>query len=428
MEKKEHRSVKVLVTTLGRSHFIQVATSLIRSGVDTTLFQGWIVANPRQSLLLKLAAKIVGRQSLIYGFEKRMTPELRGRCVGDFLSECADTLGKMILGKFGAWGWNLGVKFGFHLHGFRTRRLLKRGRFDVFHVKSGLGAGGAIEMAHRMGTKVLADHSAGAPQFVIETVYRKKWGRWTYWWTVLQDCLKADLLMVDCDWVKQTFLMYGFPEEKIRVVYMGLDSKFNGMKKWDEDLTEIGRSPEKPLRVVFTGGFAYHKGNEYFLGAVERLWDSGMYFKFTAIGDTGISKEQRERYPRALASIDFKGHLPQDKMCQYMLDSQVYLFPSLSEGCAKSAYEAMSMGLCVVCTKETGLPLVDGKDGFIIGTRDVESIVARLGYLVDHPEEMRRAGLSGSRTMRKYTWEYYAENVQKIYAELLNGVVSQQGK
>ena len=410
--------MKVLVTTLGRSHFIQVATSLIRAGVDATLFQGWVVKEPRKSFWLKLASKIVGRPSLIYGFERRMTPELQGRCVGDFWSELVDTLGKMLLGKFGRKAWNLGVKMGFHLHGFRTRRLLRNGHYDVFHVKSGLGAGGAIEAAHRAGIKVLADHGAGAPQFVIEKVYHKKWGRWTYWWTVLQDCLKADLLMVDCDWVKQTFLMYGFPEEKIRVVYMGLDSKFNGMKKWGEDLTGVGQTPEKPLRVVFTGGFAYHKGNEYFLGAVEKLLDSGKYFTFTAIGDTSISDEQRTKYARALAAIDFKGHLPQDEMCRNMLDSQVYLFPSLSEGCAKSAYEAMSMGLCVICTKETGLPLTNGKDGFIIETRSSESITKQLLKCVDDPLVMKHAGLAGSKTMEKYTWEFYAENVKKVYEEL----------
>ena len=419
MSEKDEKKFRVLVTTLGRSHFIQVATSLVRAGVDATLFQGWIVKKPRESLLLKIAAKIVGRQSLIYGFEKRMTPELEGRVLGDFFSEFIDTIGKMVLGRIGRKAWNLAVKLGFHSHGFRTRRLFRKKQYDVFHVRSGFGAGGAIEAARKVGVKILVDHSAGSPQFVVETVDGREWGRWSFWWTVMQDCLKADLLMVDCDWVKETFLMYGYPEEKIRVVYMGLDLKFNGLKKWGESLEGIGRSPENPLRVVFTGGFAYHKGNEYFLGAVERLLDSGKCFLFKAIGSYNVTDEQRKRYPRAVAAIEFKGHLPQDEMCRLMLDSQVYLFPSLSEGCAKSAYEALSMGLCVVCTKETGLPMTDGKEGFLIKSRDVDSIVERLLWLVDNPLEMRRAGQAGTELMKGYTWEAYAENVKKVYGELV---------
>ena len=419
MKEKDEKKFRVLVTTLGRSHFIQVATSLVRAGVDVTLFQGWVVKNPRKSLLLKIAAKIVGRQSLIYGFEKRITPELEGRVVGDFISEFVSTAIKLALRRFSIWFWHWGCKVGFKMHGFRTRKLLKKGGYDVCHVRSGFGAGGAIEAAKRNGVKVLVDHSAGAPQFVVETVYNLKFEPRNYWWTVMQDCLKADILMVDCDWVKQTFLMYGYPEEKIRVVYMGLDLKFNGLKKWEERLEGIGCSTEKPLRVVFTGGFDYHKGSECFLGAVERLLDSGKCFSFKAIGSYNVTDEQRKRYPRAVAAIEFKGHLPQDEMCRLMLDSQVYLFPSLSEGCAKSAYEALSMGLCVVCTKETGLPMAEGKEGFLIKSRDVDSIVERLLWLVDNPSEMRRAGEAGTELMKGYTWEAYAENVKKVYAELL---------
>ena len=421
LSKGNKKKFKVLVTTLGRSHFIQVASALVQAGVDATLFQGWIVKKPRESFLLKIAAKIVGRQSLIYGFEKRMTPELQGHMIGDFVSECVDALGKMMLRKLGYKAWNFAVKMGFFCHGRRTCKLLKKTKYDVFHVKSGLGAGGAIEIAHKKGLKVLVDHGAGAPQFVVETVDCKTWGRWSFWWTVMQDCLKADLLMVVSDWVKQTFLMYGYPEEKIRVVYMGLDLKFNGLKQWDDDLDGIGRSPEKPLRVVFTGGFDHHKGNEYFLGAVERLLDSGRCFSFMAIGSHNVSDEQRAKYPRAVAAIDFKGHLPQDEMCRLMVDSHVYLFPSLSEGCAKSAYEALSMGLCVVCTKETGLPMTDGKEGFLIKSRDIDSIAERLLWLIDNPLEMRRAGEAGTELMKGYTWEAYAENVKKVYEELVAG-------
>ena len=116
------RRFRVLVTTLGRSHFIQVATALVQAGVDATLFQGWIVKKPRESFLLNIAAKIVGRQSLIYGFEKRMTPELEGRVVGDFLSEFVSSVIKLTLRRFSIWFWHWGCKVEFRMHGFRTRR------------------------------------------------------------------------------------------------------------------------------------------------------------------------------------------------------------------------------------------------------------------------------------------------------------------
>ena len=413
--------MKVLVTTLGRGHFIQVASSLISAGVDAKLIQGWLVEDPERSLLLKAAAKIIGRKSMIYGFSRRTTPELRGRNIGDFWAEFWQTLVMQFCTRVikSERGWNWGVKLGFHLHGRKAAKVLSREGYQIFHVKSGLGAGGAIAKAKSLGVKVLVDHSAGSPNFIAEHVKGRKLEKSSYWYTVQQDCDAADLLMVDCDWVKQTFLMYGYPEEKIRVVYMGLDPKFNGLRVWNEDLSGLGRSLDRELRIVFSGPFALHKGNHYFLEAIEKLLDRDVCFTVDVIGSVEIADEDRRIYSRAMDKIRFHGHVAQDRMCDIMKTAHVYLFPSLSEGCAKSAYEAMSMGLCVVCTKETGLPLRDGEDGFLIQSKNSDSIVERIRDLVEDPGCISSAGRAATETLKKYTWDFYAENVKAVYAELM---------
>lgn len=413
--------MKVLVTTLGRGHFIQVADALRRAGVDADLTQGWLIKEPEKSFWLRVAARVIGRQSLIWGFTKRTTPALKGHNFGDFGAEfvqtCFTQLFSRVFKSKKLWHW--GVKTGFWLHGLRMAKLLKKGDYKVAHVKSGLGRF-AIDAAKKKGIKVLVDHSAGAPRYVTEIVNGDKWGAWTYWWTVMQDCNDADILMVDCDFVKSTFLKYGYPEEKMRVVYMGLDQKFNGLKKWREELTGIGKSESNPLRIVFSGGFAPHKGNEAFLGAVELLLKTDLYFEVTVLGSPSITAEQKKKYVEAINKINFRGHVPQDEMCEVMKAHQIYLFPSLSEGCAKSAFEAMSMGLCVVCTFETGLPMKDGVDGFLIEKKNARSIVDRVLWLAENPDRMRQAGLSATETLKAYTWEAYAENVKRIYKEMVS--------
>lgn len=417
--------MKVLVTTLGRGHFIQVADSLRRNDVDADLTQGWLVRKPLQSFWLKFAAKIIGRQSLIWGFTRRTTPTIEGHNFGDFWAECIQTVLMQFFSRVfhvrKLWHW--GVKTGFWLHGRTMAKLIKKGGYQIAHVKSGLGRY-AIAAAKNKGVKVLVDHSAGAPQYITEVVDGDLWGPWTFWWTVMQDCNDADILMVNCDFVKWTFLQYGYPEGKIRVVYMGLDQRFNGLKNWDEDLSGLGQSEKKPLRIVFSGGFAPHKGNEAFLDAVERLIKTGLQFEVTVLGMPSITPKQKELYAAALKKIYFRGHVSQDEMCEVMKSNHVYLFPSLSEGCAKSAYEAMSMGLCVVCTFETGLPLTDGVEGYLIEKKNPQSIVEKIQWLVAHSDQMRSAGRLACEHMKKYTWDYYAENVKRVYAEMLEGVRS----
>ena len=412
--------MKVLITTLGRSHFIQLSSALIRSGVDAYLFQGWIVRNATGSKMVRLAMKIVGRgESFIYGMTKRITPELKGRNIGDFWAEFIQTVLTLIFGRLkNRNAWNFGVKVGFWLHGRKMAKMLKSHQYQIAHIKSGLGRGGAIRAARECGVKVVVDHGAGAPHFILDTVEKRPWGSWSYWYAVQQDCDEADLLIVNSDWIKETFLMYGYPAEKIRVVYMGLDTWFNGLKKWDECLDGVGKSADKPLRIVFSGPFAPHKGNHDFLEAIEKLIDAGMCLEVDVLGAVDVHEEDRRKHARVIAKIKFHGHLAQDKMCVVMKKAHIYLFPSLSEGCAKSAFEAMSMGLCVVASKQSGVPIRDGIDGHIISIHDSDSIVKKIEWLVEQPAKIAETGRAATEALKKYTWEVYAENVKKVYAEL----------
>jgi glycosyltransferase involved in cell wall biosynthesis len=412
---------KVLVTTLGRSHFVYATSALIAAGVDACLFQGWVVEHPDDSWILRLASKILKRgKSFVYGFSLRISTELEGRNIGDFFSEFVDTVGKYTFGRINEIWYNRACKLGFWLHGRRMARLLKKSDYSIVHIRSGFGRGGCIDMAKRKGMKVLVDHSAGAAQFIVEDVDGKKWGDWSFWWDVQRDCEAADILMVDCDFVKSTFIKYGYPEEKIRVVYMGLPLWFNGLKKWDENLDGIGRLPDKPLRIAYTGVFAAHKGCHEFLAAVEKLMDAGVFFEVDAMGSVAIPPDDLAEFPRAMRKINFRGHLPQPEMTEVLKEAHVFLFPSYSEGCARAAFEAMSMGLCVVCTYETGVPLVDGENGYLIKKRDADSIAERIRYLVDNPSRISVCGQAACNALKKYTWEFYAENVKEIYKELLS--------
>lgn len=410
---------KVLCTTLRRSHFIQVASSLVAYGIDADLFQGWIVRNPRKSILVRLAARILRRESFIYGFEKRLTPELINHNYSDFASEFIQAVLEMTVGRINNWLWNLSVKIGFALHGWRAIRLLKKNKYNIIHVRSGMGIGGLTRFAKKHGVKILVDHSAGAPDYISEYVYGHKLKKSSYWYSVKKDCDSADILMVDCDWVRETFLMYGYPVDKIRVVYMGLDEKFNGLKKWDRPLEGIGKTIETPLKIVFSGPFAPHKGNHDFLQAVETLSEKGLFFNVDVLGSVNILKKDQMRYAKAIAKINFHGHLSQDKMCEIMKCAHIYLFPSLSEGCAKSAFEAMSMGLCVVATKQTGLPITEGVDGHLITVKNPNSIVEKILELVDNPKVISQTGRAATKTLKKFSWSHYAENVERVYNELL---------
>ena len=118
--------------------------------------------------------------------------------------------------------------------------------------------------------------------------------------------------------------------------------------------------------------------------------------------------------------VAFCGPVSQDDLKAFLSESDIYLFPSLADGCAQSGMEALTVGLPVVATYQSGLPITDGETGCVVPMKDAAAIANKIEWLIAHPEERKRLGVNAAKMMReKYTWEKYAENVKKVYEEII---------
>ncbi len=148
---------------------------------------------------------------------------------------------------------------------------------DVLLVRSGAGQSGAIGVARKNGLAIVTDHSIAHPAF-IHSVLRQEFERFglsvgydpksDLWKLVLRDCAGADLLLVNSDFVKQTFVDLGYPAGKIRVAYLGVREIFFDLKR---DYRIDG-----PVKILFTGNFDIRKGDSPSAGGHPQLpagWD-----------------------------------------------------------------------------------------------------------------------------------------------------------
>lgn len=160
--------------------------------------------------------------------------------------------------------------------------------------------------------------------------------------------------------VKTTFVDSGFNPDKIKVVYLGVREDFWKLKS---DYTISNGQVE----ILFTGGFGFRKGGEYILAALCELDRQGVNYHMTVVGDSSGAKPLLEKYHPS--NITFVPTVPQDGLKEYLANSDIYLFPSLCEGCASSGMEAMAAGLPVIATVESGLPIDDMVDGVIVPSK-----------------------------------------------------------
>lgn len=407
----------------GRLYLVHSAERLAKQGVKVRLVVGWIPRNAGGALV-KLASRFCGR-NLEMGFKKRqVVHHERIEVCQQPLVEAVDAVVRRGLRalRLSTTGW---ATFAWKMWGFFSRRFITKDA-QVFHVRSGAGQGGAIAKAKRLGLKVLVDHSIAHPLYMerhLRGEYEKNGTRFDlgissrFWQLVAKDCEDADIVLVNSFFVRDTFLEAGYAPERLRVVYQGTREDFFGLR---------GKAPyfdgRRPLRILFTGGFGFRKGAEYILAALEELKKRGVSYTMDVVGSYGGSEVLQAKYHAKDLPIAFHGTVPQDELKSYLSAADVYLFPSLAEGCASSGLEAMAAGICVVATHESGLPIADGETGYLVPGKDSAAIVERIEWLVAHPENIKRVGQSAAKLIaEKYTWPQYAENVKRVYEELSCG-------
>jgi len=409
--------IKVLISTgNGRLHLIMSAKYLIKHNIDVHILTGWLPRN-LDGMLIKVATFLTKHRNLAAGMKKRFMHESRSSMISCPIPEFLTQFLLLFSRKTKLITKDTAVTIGWSFFGWYSSRYINN--YDIFHVRAGAGRGGAIKKAIMNNIKVVVDASIAHPSFfdrnVNSELQRNNQDPFItleskFWKMVLEDCYSADMILVNSEFVKQTFVESGFDKNKIRVVYLGVRKDFYKLKALYEK--------EKVLNILFTGSFELRKGAEYILKAAQKFDQEGFAYKLTIVGSSSDAEWLLKKYP--VKHIDIVGHVPQDQLKSYLSSSDVYLFPSLAEGCASSAMEAMAAGLPVIVTNESGLPVIDGRDGLKIPSMSVHHIVESI-YRLDNDIKLRKIlGENAANTIaEKYSWDLYAQKVTGIYKEVL---------
>ncbi len=176
----------------------------------------------------------------------------------------------------------------------------------------------------------------------------------------------ADTVIVPSTFVKNTLEMYPGSIQRIVVNPFGVPANISAPR-------ELTRSGD-PLRVLYVGSLTQRKGIAYLFEAVQK---AGKAVTLTVIGR---KVGQSDALDRACAEHRWIASLPHAEVLAEMSRHDVFVFPSLFEGLALVQGEALSQGLPVITTPNSGGAdiLRDGVDGYIVPIRDSDAIAERL--------------------------------------------------
>lgn len=222
----------------------------------------------------------------------------------------------------------------------------------------------------------------------------------------------ADALIAPSEFAARSFIQRGFPPERVFVLPYGVEA--------ERFAPPPDGRPEAPpgFRLLFVGSIIPRKGVHYLLQAFAGLALPAAELTLVGRADPAYRRRLEQMIPPG-ASVRFLPHLPQLELGRVYQASDLFVFPSISEGSALVVYEALAAGLPVITTPNAGSVVRDGVEGFIVPSRDAEALREKMLALYQNPELLRNMSQAAHRRAQEYTWERYRARLQALYTELL---------
>jgi colanic acid/amylovoran biosynthesis glycosyltransferase len=194
---------------------------------------------------------------------------------------------------------------------------------------------------------------------------------------------RADLFLCVSEFIKTKALDAGFPEDKLLVHYIGIDSEQFAPKE----------SPRKRGHVLFVGRLVEKKGCTFLLSAMLQVQRVLPEAALTIIGDGPLRPVLETQAGAMGVSCNFLGSQGSEMIRQHMRFAEVFCAPSVSasngdsEGFGMVFLEAQAMGVPVVSFQHGGVPeaIENGVTGLLAPERNVNILAEHiLHYLQDH--------------------------------------------
>ncbi len=142
-------------------------------------------------------------------------------------------------------------------------------------------------------------------------------------------------------------------------------------------------------------------------------------FRYTIVG-SGPEKNALVSLTRKLnltQRVDFLEIVPYRNIPAEMGKNDIFILPSYFESFGRVFFEAMAVGLPIICAKNTGVHgyFIEGEAGFSVIHYDVADIENKLSLLLSNAELRKEMGQKAKKLMYNYTWDKIVVTFHDLY-------------
>ncbi|HEY3852373.1 MAG TPA: glycosyltransferase family 4 protein [Steroidobacteraceae bacterium] len=305
-----------------------------------------------------------------------------------------------------------------HNDWFARRAAMMMQECDVVHFVHSVGWK-AARRAKRSGIKVVCDMREEHPGFQERILseeashlgipFRVPGASFRH--RVLEEIGLADFIFCPSRYARRTFLDQGIPADRLVVCPYGVD-----LAAFDASARPAAG---KTFRILFLGQICMRKGVHYLLEG----------FRQAALPDARlilagpVDPAFRGVLDRYRGSFEETGAVPRSLVRERYLDADVFVMPSLADSYGLVVSEAMSTGLPVIVSENTGMAdmITDGCEGYVVPIRDSAAIAERITLLYEHRDRGIAMGAAAMATAQSLDWNNYQEVCADFYRALFLG-------
>jgi len=226
---------------------------------------------------------------------------------------------------------------------------------------------------------------------------------------------------------------FNVPDEKIKLIYQGVDKKLFYKIGHDENLHATKTIRSKGINEPFllsVGTIEPRKNLENILHAFDKLKTKGRFRgKLVVIGMKGWLSDGIEGLIRKLElkrHVIFLGYLSDIELRHFYNKAEAFIFPSYYEGFGFPIVEAFSCGTPVITSNISSCPEVAGDAAVLTNPYDPEDIAEGVYHVLDDPKLKDELTDKGFKRAEYFNLSKTAKETLKVYEKVHNASPFQQ--
>lgn len=291
---------------------------------------------------------------------------------------------------------------------YRLKRIIRENSVRIVHLHS--------PHAHALG--LLAARSAGNCKVVISRrvdfhIRKNILSRVKY--------SNVDKTMAISERVKEVLVADGLPEEKVDVVYSGVDIERFQNVKGDYLISELGLNKDK-LCIGNIAALAWHKDHRTLLEAARIVVDELPRVIFLIVGDGPLRREIEILIKKLNLEEDVKLFGFREDIPEILSILDLFVLSSTWEGLGTSLLDAFASKVPVVATNVGGIPEIvkDRVNGILVPPKNPDALARAIISLLKNRDFACQIAEEGFRLVKeKFSVDRMVEQTKKIYDRLV---------